>query len=156
MRSAPASMNSRWISEMIPGCVMTSRSLQPLRSRGHAAKRSPRYAASSSLRFWIIVPIAPSRITMRSAKSLRSAAARATWSGLELLIGGFFRGSERLRGTDTERVADRVRELGAVQRVEVELVDAMALQRVHLFDRDGGRDQLARVRVVLETVETVL
>src|SRR3954467_14643977 len=55
-----------------------------------------------------------------------------------------------------ERVADRVRELGAVERVEVELIDAMTLQHVHLLDRDCGRNQLARLRIFLETVEAVL
>jgi hypothetical protein len=38
MRSAPASMNCRWMSAMICGCVSTSRSLQPFRSLRHSSE----------------------------------------------------------------------------------------------------------------------
>src|SRR5688572_25566053 len=136
---------------MTCGCVITSRSLQPFRSRGQSLKRSPRNAASSSLRRWIIVPIAPSRMTMRSANSARRRCARWTCrlSGIGHLALALLR-------THAERVADRVGEFGTIQRVEMELLDAVTLQRVHLLDRDRGGNQLARLRVFLEAVEAVL
>src|SRR5688572_23161369 len=115
---------------MTCGCVMTSRSLQPLRSRGQDLKRSPRNAASSSLRRWIIVPIALSRMTMRSANSARTRCARS-WCSLS----GIGDLALRLLRTHAECVADGVDELGTVQRVEVELLDTVTLQRMHLLDR---------------------
>ena len=59
-------------------------------------------------------------------------------------------------GTHAERVADGVGQFGTVQRVEVELIDAMPLQHVHLLDRHRRGDELARLGIVFETVETVL
>ncbi|OGX02658.1 MAG: hypothetical protein A3K11_06065 [Nitrospirae bacterium RIFCSPLOWO2_12_FULL_63_8] len=50
---------------MISGFVRFRRSLWPLTSRFQSLNRTPRNDASSSLRCWIIVPIAPSRMTMR-------------------------------------------------------------------------------------------
>src|SRR6187399_1619960 len=150
MRSAPASMNSRWMSPITCGWVMTSRSLQPLRSRDQSAKRSPRYAASSSLCCWIMVPMAPSSTTMRRSNSSRSDWARSIW---------FISGTRHLAfdaRPHAERVTDGVGQLGAVQRVEVELLDAVTLQRVHLLDGHRGGDQLARVGVVLEAIEAML
>ncbi len=50
-------------------------------------------------------------------------------------------------------MADRIDEIGAVQRVEVELLDAL-IDEVHdLLGRDGGGDQMRRRRVVLEPFE---
>src|SRR5689334_10963687 len=129
---------------------MTSRSLQPLRSRDQSAKRSPRYAASSSLCCWIMVPMAPSSTTIRCSNNWRNELARSSWliSGTRYLAFGAW--------PYAERVADRIGEFRAVQRVEVELLDAVTLQGVHLLDGHGGRDQLARVGVVLEAVEAML
>src|SRR3954468_16995566 len=146
-------MNWRWMSSMICGCVSTSRSLQPLRSLRQSVKRRPRKAASSSLCCWIIVPIAPSRMTMRSANNSRSRCARsgvfkATTSGTGHL-------AFQVRA-HAEGVADREGGLRAVQRIEMKLVDAMPLQQVHLLDGHCGRDHLARLGVVLEPVEAVL
>src|SRR6187551_1482761 len=118
------------MSSTISGLVSTSRSLQPLRSCGQSLNRSPRNAASSSRCCWIMVPMAPSRMTMRSANNCRRAAAR-------LLIG-----SLRRTGPHTERMADGVGELGTVQRV-------------HLFDGHRGGNQLARLGVFFEPVETM-
>src|SRR5690349_3682069 len=140
MRSAPASMNSRWMSPMTFGLVMTSRSLQPLRSRDQSAKRSPRYAASFSLCCWIMVPMAPSSTTMRWENKSRSAWARSTW--VFAVISGT-RQFAFIARPHTERVADRVGQLRAVQRVD-------------LLDGDGRRNQLARLGVVLEAVEAML
>src|SRR5690349_6477568 len=153
MRSAPASMNSRWMSPMTFGLVMTSRSLQPLRSRDQSAKRSPRYAASFSLCCWIMVPMAPSSTTMRWENKSRRAWARSTW------VFAVMSGTRQfafIARPHAERMADRVSQLRAVQRVEMELLDAVALQRVDLLDGDGRRNQLARLGVVLEAVEAML
>src|SRR5262245_57516739 len=138
-RSAPASMNWRWMSAMTSGCVMTSRSLQPLRSRAWLAKRAPRNAASSSLCCWIMVPMAPSRMTMRWPNNSRNCPTRSCASGadrcVEVLTAISGTGGLALHaGPHAERVADGVGELGTVQRVEMELLDAMPLQRVHLLD----------------------
>src|SRR5262245_26905360 len=50
------------------GRVTHSTSLQPFRSCEWLANRAPRNAVSSSLYDWIIVPMAPSRITRRRAR----------------------------------------------------------------------------------------
>src|SRR5262245_58198916 len=101
-----------------------------------------------------MVPMAPSSTTMRWAKRSRSARTREACAE-SVLIKLFVRGFLSAR-THAERVADGVRELAAVQRVEMELVDDVPLQRVHLLDGHGGRDELARVGVVVEPVEAVL
>src|SRR6185295_12495163 len=141
------------MSSMIFGCVSTSRSLQPLRSRGESGKRPPRNAASSSLCCWIMVPIAPSRMTMRWPNNSRRRCA----------LSGVFKTAASGTGhlafdvrAHAEGVADREGKLGAVQRIEMKLVDAMPLQHVHLLDRHGGRDHLAGLGVVLEPVEAML
>jgi isoquinoline 1-oxidoreductase len=54
---------------------------------------------------------------------------------------------------DVERVANRVGELGAIERVKVELLHAVLLQRLNLLDRDRRRDQAAGVRIVVEARE---
>src|SRR4029079_14984529 len=134
------------MSSMSSGLVSTSRSLQPLRSCGQSLNRSPRNAASSSRCCWIMVPMAPSRMTMRSANNCRRASAR-------LFIGSLARCCIR---THTERMANGVRELGAVQGIEVKLVHVLFLQRMHLLDGHRGGNQLARLGIVFETVEAVV
>ena len=52
-------------------------------------------------------------------------------------------------------MADGVRELGTVQGIEVKLVHAVFLQRMHLFDGHRGGNQLARLGVVFQPVEAV-
>src|SRR6187455_912337 len=131
------------MSSTISGLVSTSRSLQPLRSCGQSLNRSPRNAASSSRCCWIMVPMAPSRMTMRSANNCRRAAAR-------LFIGRLARA-----WAHTERVADRVGELGAIERVEVELLDPVPLQCMHLLDGHRGGNQLARLGILFQPVEAV-
>jgi hypothetical protein len=46
MISAPTSRTASWMSRMIPGWVIESRSLLPFSSPGWPAKRSPRYSYS--------------------------------------------------------------------------------------------------------------
>src|SRR5512145_1613392 len=144
MTSAPASRYSRWILAIRSGRVSDSRSLLPLRSRGESRKRSARYCASPSRNDWIMVPIAPSSSTIRSSSSRRNSPMRSCRMSVR-------RGP--LPGPHAERMADGVGELGTVQRVEVELVDPVFLQALHLIDRDTRGDQPPRIGVVVEPVE---
>src|SRR6185436_690816 len=141
------------MSSMIFGCVSTSRSLQPLRSLGQSVKRLPRKAASSSLCCWIMVPIAPSRMTMRWPNNSRRRCAR---SGVfKTAASGTGHLAFQVR-SHAQGVADREGEFRAVQRIEMKLIDAMPLQHVRLLDGHGGRDHFARLGVVLEAVEAML
>ena len=58
------------------GRVKLRSSLLPFTSRVKSAKRSPRYCASVSLKRWIIVPMAPSRMAMRFSRMAGSSLAR--------------------------------------------------------------------------------
>src|SRR5688572_9906788 len=98
-----------------------------------------------------MVPMAPSSTTMRSVNSLRSWSARAR----ELLIGGLRRPFLGNMRPHTQRMADGVGELGTVQRVEMELIHAMFLQGMDLLDGHRRGDELARLRVLFEPVETM-
>ena len=52
-------------------------------------------------------------------------------------------------------MADREHEVGAVHRVEVQVLDAVVDQVEHLLGADGGGDEAAGRRVVLEALEPV-
>src|SRR3954452_10794750 len=52
-----------------------------------------------------------------------------------------------------EQMADGVSQLGAVQRVEMELADAAGIELAAQFGGDGGGDQLARGGEVVEPLE---
>ena len=52
-----------------------------------------------------------------------------------------------------EQVADRDDQVGAVERVEMELVHALGLQPAALLGGERGGDQAARVGIVVEPVE---
>jgi hypothetical protein len=54
-----------------------------------------------------------------------------------------------------ERMAERVAQLGAVQRVEMEFFHAVLLQLLHLFDRHRRGDQAARLGIVVQAVEAM-
>ncbi len=56
-------------------------------------------------------------------------------------------------GPQPQQVADGVDEIGAVQRVEVELADALIDQVHHLLGCHGGGDEMGRLRIVVEAVE---
>ena len=47
-------------------------------------------------------------------------------------------------------------ELGAIQGIKVKLIDAFPLQQSHLLDGNAGGDQFSRVRVIFETVESIV
>ena len=51
------------------------------------------------------------------------------------------------RGLQAEQMADRVDEVGAVHRVEMEIGDAAIDEIEHLLGRHGGGDQPARLQV---------
>src|SRR5688572_22033397 len=52
-----------------------------------------------------------------------------------------------------EHVADRISELGPVQRVEMELADAAGIELAAQFRRDRGGDQLAGGGQIVEPLE---
>src|SRR2546421_8142398 len=109
------------------GCVRINRSLLPLTSRWKSLKRWPRNAASSYCRPWIMVPMAPSSTRMRSRAAAISLV-RFGETGAVMGSGGLHCG---LR-TDAEQMADREYEIGAVHGVEMEGVDAVLGQLLHL------------------------
>src|SRR5690606_31797768 len=94
---------------------------------------------------WIMVPIAPSRITMRSSSSASSAGKPPFGA----VIG-------RSPSVDTEGTAHVDGELRTVQRVEMKLRDAVPAQGLHLIDRDPGAEPALRLRVVVETLEALM
>src|SRR6478609_1627319 len=130
------------------GWVRIKRSLLPRTSRWKSAKRSPRNAASSNCRSWIMVPMAPSSTRMRS----RAAAIRAVRfgeTGTVMRSGGLC----RVLRTDAEQMADREHEIGAVHGVEVEGVDTVLGELLHLAGRHCRGHQLAGLGVVVEALE---
>ncbi len=58
-------------------------------------------------------------------------------------------------GPQPQQMADRVDKIGAVHRVKMKIGDALIDEVEHLLRGDGGGDQLARRRIVVETVEAV-
>ena len=52
-------------------------------------------------------------------------------------------------------VAYRIRQFGAVERIEVKLIDAVLPQALYLLDGHMGGDHAARFRVVVQTVEAM-
>src|SRR3954451_17151897 len=132
------------------GCARIKRSLLPRTSRWKSLKRSPRNAASSYCRPWIMVPMAPSSTRMRS----RAAASRAVrlWdTGTVIGSGSFLRAI----GTDAQQMADREHEVRAVHGVEMKGVDALFCQFLHLARRDSRGHELSRLGVVVEPFELV-
>src|SRR3954454_20282981 len=136
------------MSSIACGWVRINRSLLPRKSRWKSLNRSPRNAASSYCRAWIMVPMAPSSTRMRSR------AAASSWVRLgetDTVIGsGGFLGA---LGADAEQVADGEHEVGAVHGVEVKSVDAVLGELLHLAGGDGGGHQLPRFGVVVEALE---
>src|SRR3954453_19388939 len=146
--SAPARKYSAWMSSIARGWVRISRSLLPRRSRWKSLKRSPRNAASSYCSAWIMVPIAPSRTRIRSRASA-SRAVRLGETGTVIRSGGFLRAG----GANAEQMADREHQVGAIHGVEMEGIDAVLGELLHLAGCHGRRNELARVRIVVEPVE---
>src|SRR6266446_7782912 len=127
------------------GWVRINRSLLPRRSRWKSLKRSPRNAASSNWRLWIMVPMAPSSTRMRS-RAAASRAVRLGDTGTVIGSGSFLCAI----GPDAEQMADGEHEVGAVHGVEMKGVDAMFGEFLHLAGGDGGRHQLAGFGVVIQ------
>src|SRR3954453_8665940 len=121
------------MSSIACGWVRINRSLLPRRSRWKSLKRSPRKAASSNWRFWIIVPMAPSSTRMRS----RAAASRAVRLGETGTVIGS-RGLLCAVGPNTQQMADREHEIGADDGVEVKVIDAVLGELLPLSSRDSG------------------
>src|SRR6267378_3088759 len=127
------------------GWVRINRSLLPLRSRWKSLNRSPRNAASSYSRPWIMVPMAPSSTRMRS-RAAASRAVRFSETGTVIGSGGFLCAI----GANAQQMADREHEVRAVHGVEVKGIDAVFCQFLHLACSDGRGHQLARFGVVVE------
>src|ERR1700729_399631 len=126
------------MSSIASGWVRINRSLLPLTSRWKSLKRSPRNAASSYWRPWIMVPMAPSSTRMRS----RAAASKAVRLGeTGAVIGsGAFLGA---LGADTEQMADGEHEVRAVHGEEVKGVEAVLGELLRLPGGNRRRHQLA-------------
>src|SRR6201995_633916 len=126
------------MSSIACGWVKINRSLLPRRSRWKSLKRSLRKAASSNCSAWIMVPMAPSSTRMWFLAAARNA---VRLGEIETVIA-----SGRLlraNGANAEQMADREHQVGTVHGVEMEGVDAVLVELLHLTGRDGGRDQLA-------------
>src|ERR1700759_4007363 len=143
--SAPARRYSAWMSSIAFGWVRISRSLLPRKSRWKSLNRSPRNAASSYSSAWIMVPMAPSSTRMRSRASA-SRAVRFGATGTVIGSSGFLRAARE----NTEQMSDREYEIGAVHGVEMECVDAVLGEFLHLAGGYRRGDQLAGVRIVVE------
>src|SRR5882757_11471544 len=146
--SAPARKYAAWMSSIACAWVRIRRSLLPLMSRWKSLNRSPRNAASSYCRPWIMVPMAPSSTRMRS-RAAASRAVRFGDTGTVIGSGGFLR---TLRA-EAEQMADGEHEVRAVHGVEVKGVDAMLGEFLHLAGGHGGRHQFSGLGIVVEAVE---
>src|SRR3954468_12216315 len=136
------------MSSIACGWVRIKRSLLPRKSRWKSLKRSPRNAASSYSSAWIMVPMAPSSTRMRSRASA-SRAVRFGETGRVIGSGGFLRADR----ANAEQMADREYQVGAVHGVEVEGVDAVLGELLHLTRGNRGGHQLAGIRIGVEAVE---
>src|SRR5207245_10145199 len=79
----------------------------------------------------------------------RPRAGRYAWETRVRTSGSFLRAVR----TDAEQMADREHEIGAVHGVEMEGIDAMLGELLHLARGNGGRDQLAGFGIVVEALE---
>src|SRR5881394_1401832 len=129
---------------MACGCVRIKRSLLPRTSRWKSAKRSPRNAASSYCRPWIMVPMAPSSTRIRS-RAAASRAVRLGDTGTVIGSGGFLCAI----GADAQQMADREHEVRAVHGIEMKGIDAVLCQLLYLTCRDGGRNEFACLGIVV-------
>src|SRR5580658_8162412 len=106
-----------------------------------------------------MVPMAPSSTRMRSAARPRSVCSLWDWIAMRLrslrLGWGARFGAPPVAGTQPQQMADRIGQVGAVHRVEVEIGHTMINQIEHLLGGDRGGDQLARCRIVVEAVEAM-
>src|SRR5271169_4451569 len=103
--------------------------------------------------------MAPSSTRMRSAARRRSVVSAAGVIAETSSHSLPCRKRKRSAGCDvranTEQVADREHEIGAVHSVEVEIGDAVIDEVEHLFGGDRGGDELARRRIVVEAFEAL-
>src|SRR6202453_1625188 len=150
---------------MMRGCVIDSRSLLPRKSVRQSANRSPRNCCSLSAWRWIMVPMAPSRITSRSCSSARKAPADSldgptvtsrNWgtsrTSRHLLRFGLCLGQV---GPQPQGVTDRIGQLGTIQGVEMELLDPVPAQVLHLFYRHIRGNHAPRLRIVIQPIEAL-
>src|SRR5882672_10045151 len=132
------------------GWVRISRSLLPRTSRWKSLKRSPRNAASSYCKPWIMVPMAPSSTRMRS-RAAASSAVRFSETGTVIGSGGLL----CAMGANAQQMADREHKVRAVHGVEVKGIDAVFCQFLHLAGGDSCGHKLSGLGIVVEAVELV-
>src|SRR6266705_3033429 len=130
------------------GWVRISKSLLPRTSRWKSLNRSPRNAASSYCRPWIMVPMAPSSTRMRS-RAAASRAVRFVDTGTLIGSGGFLNAIR----ADAQQMADHQHQVRAVHRVKIKGIDALFCQLLHLASRNRCGHQFPRLGVVVEPFE---
>src|SRR5258708_18131093 len=78
---------------------------------------------------------------------MRSCAMARSWSAFSARVMGL------LTGPYSQKMADREREVRAVQRIEVKLLDAFVAQAATEVACDGGSDHAPRLDVLLQSLE---
>src|SRR6266853_1221091 len=95
--------------------------------------------------------MAPSRITRRSCRSAKNNFARATCC--PVAMSGHLR-FDRSR-PETQGMANGVGQFRAIQRIEMEFLDAVFAQALDLFDRHVRGDHPPRLRIVIQSIEAL-
>src|SRR5579863_3688171 len=95
--------------------------------------------------------MAPSRITKRSCRSAMNALARATCCGNAMSGHPRF---DRPR-PETQGMANGVGQFRTIQGIEMEFLDAVLAQALHLFDRHVRGNHPPRLRIVIQSVEAL-
>ena len=121
--------------------------------------------AFANLSAWICVPMAPSSTRMRSFAARASASATLEgskrWAGTPSAKASSSRGRDldraraRLRRAKADQMADRIDEIGAVHRVEMDVGHAPVDEVDDLLGADGGGDEAARRHIVVEPGEAL-
>src|SRR5258708_24335710 len=95
--------------------------------------------------------MAPSRITRRSCRSAKNTFARAACC--PIAMSGHLR-FDRSR-PETQGMANSVSQFRAVQRIEMEFLDAVLAQALNLFDRHIRGNHPPRVRIVIQSIQSL-
>src|SRR5882757_6766477 len=138
------------------GRVRARMSLLPFSGWSWSLNGAPRKSASSRPSRWIITPQAPSSTRMRSL----AAAFRAAIRSVRVIFSVACRLASSVCScrrplAHAQHPADRIDQLGPVQGVEVEVVEAVFPQPRAGLGGDGGGDQPPGLDVVVEAVEQV-
>src|SRR5262249_55902854 len=101
---------------------------------------------------WIMVPMAPSSTRMRSRASRRSLASTGDITGRETTLDIYSRGLFDGR-TQAKEMTDRIDQVGAIHRIEVEISDAAVDEIEHLLGGNRSSNELAGCGIVVEPLE---